>query len=221
MTLRNTLRAGVVGALGLVGIGALARRARDRAERRAGTGNPIIVYSVTINRPPEKVYEFFRQFDRLPQFMDYLVSVTEDEARERSHWVAKLPVGTIAWDAIITEQVPGRSLAWRTVPGSLVKLHGRVTFTRAPGRDSTEVRVELEFGLRGTGTSRHLAKLFAKPQIKGDLRRLKQVLETGEVLYSDASARKLPHPAQPSEQVDQTPAVFIPNRPTAQKGVSR
>jgi hypothetical protein len=48
------------------------------------------------------------------------------------------------------------------------------------------------------------AKLLAKPQIKGDLRRLKQIMEIGEVMKSDASIHAGPHPAQPSEE--RTPA---------------
>jgi uncharacterized membrane protein len=215
MRLATTLRLGALAAAGAGAI-ALVRRARHRTEHRT---NPIVVYTVTINRPPQQVYDFFRRFDRLPQVMDYLDSVTEDG--DRSHWVARLPIGKLSWDAILTEEIPARSLAWRTVPGSLIVQRGRVTFTQAPGRESTEVRVEFEVGLRGMQTSRILGKLVAKPQIKGDLRRLKQVLETGEVLVSDASVKRMPHAAQPSEHVDREPGVFIPHRPTAQKGVSR
>jgi uncharacterized membrane protein len=47
-----------------------------------------------------------------------------------------------------------------------------------------------------------VAKLFGEEpglQINGDLRRLKQVMETGEVVHSDASIHRGPHPAQPDE----------------------
>ena len=105
---------------------------------------------------------------------------------------------SVAWDAEITEDRPGEKIAWRTVEGGALAHQGEVTFARAPGRDMTEVRVQIELGLFGQAPSMRLAKLLTKPQIKGDLRRLKQVLETGEIVRSDASIHKGPHPAQPS-----------------------
>jgi uncharacterized membrane protein len=117
----------------------------------------------------------------------------------RSHWVAKLPLGgTISWDAEIIEDRPNELIAWRTVEGSVLCHRGEVTFARTPGRDMTEVRVELQVGLFGAPPSPVLAKLLTKPQIKGDLRRFKQVMETGEVLRSDASIHRGRHPARPS-----------------------
>ena len=95
-----------------------------------------------------------------------------------------------------------------------------MTFTRAPGRNSTEVRVAMRLGFTGKRPSALLAKLLAKPQIKGDLRRLKQVMETGEVLFSDATETLRPRPAQPIEEVQRRPKMFVPNAPTARKGVT-
>jgi uncharacterized membrane protein len=179
---------------------------------------------VTINKPPAEVYAFFRNLSQLPLFMDYLESVRVRDATY-SHWVAKLPLGgTVSWDAKITEDRPGEVIAWQSVEGSLIKTSGRVTFTRAPGRDMTEVRAEIQLGFLGTKPSTSVAKFFTKPQVKGDLRRLKQVLETGEVLFSDASAHRRPHAAQPSpagkpgDHVQQQQMPFIPNPPTATKG---
>ncbi|MEO7097103.1 MAG: hypothetical protein ABI175_27835, partial [Polyangiales bacterium] len=138
----------------------------------------------------------------------------------RTHWVAKLPVGTVEWDAVITEDTPGECIAWEALDSN-VTTEGRVTFAQTPGRNMTEVRVEMKLGFTGMQPSTLLAKYFAKPQIKGDLRRLKQVIETGEVLMSDASQMIKPHPAQPSETRDREPELFVPNPPTAVKGVTR
>jgi uncharacterized membrane protein len=185
-----------------------------------------VIFAVTINKPPGEVYAFYRKLSQLPLFMDYLASVQETGPRT-SHWVARLPVGgTVAWDAEIVEDRPGKLIAWKSVPGSPIALRGRVTFARTPGRNMTEVRVEMQLGVDGIHPSTVLAKLFARPQVKGDLRRLKQVIEAGEVLYSDASVHRGPHPAQPpapSERLRIEPAAmpFFPNPPTAEKGVTR
>lgn len=202
-------------ALAVAGVMAVDIIAARRARRPQGS-RPI-VYSVTINKPPDEVYAFFRKLSRLPLFMDYLESVTE--SGDTSHWVAKLPlVGTVAWDAKLKVDRPGELLEWETVPGSKIKQHGRVTFTRAPGRNATEVRLELRLGVRGTPASEALAKLLAKPEAKGDLKRLKQVIETGEVLYSDATEHDRPYPAQPARHGEhKRPRLFAPNPPTARK----
>ncbi len=167
-----------------------------RRNQKALASSPIM-YSVTINKPPGDVYAFYRDFTRFPEFMHYVESVTETGATSR--WVAKLPTGnTITWDARLIEDRPEELIEWESIDGAPLKLHGRVTFEKTPGRNMTEVRVELTVGPGSTA----LAKLFAKPQIKGDLRRFKQVMETGEVLVSDASRHRLPHPAQPSNKGD-------------------
>jgi uncharacterized membrane protein len=125
------------------------------------------------------------------------VTVIDDK---RSQWTARLPVGgTVRWQATITRDLPGQMLAWQA-EGAGLEHEGTVRFDRAPGRDSTEVRVSMFLGVGGVGPSSTLAKLLTKPQVKGDLRRLKQVLETGEVIYSDASAHRGRHPAQPSPE---------------------
>jgi uncharacterized membrane protein len=181
--------------------------------------NRPVISSVTINKPPGEVYAYFRQLEQLPLFMTYLAEVRQTGPRT-SHWVAKLPVvGNVAWDAEITEEKPGEVIAWRSAEGSPITMQGRATFVRAPGRNMTELRVELKVGLMGK-PSAALAKLLTRPEIKGDLRRLKQVMETGEVLRSDASVHRLPHPAQPPDTRIEPPRLpFTPHPPTAEKGV--
>jgi hypothetical protein len=170
------------------------------AARRAGPalpGGPAIA-AMTINKSPQEVYAFVRKLEQLPQFIDYLESVTERGTITR--WVAKLPLGgTVSWDTRITEDRPGEVLAWQSVEDSPIQVRGRVTFARAPGRNATEVRFELELGISRIEAIEALAKLFVKRQVKASLRRLKQLMETGEVLYSDASQERLPRPAQPAK----------------------
>jgi uncharacterized membrane protein len=178
---------------GALAVDAYAARAVTRAQESSA---PQPIYSVTIARSPAEVYGFFRKLENLPRFMDYLESVTE--LGGTSHWIARAPGGTVAWDAEIIEDVEGERIAWRTLAGSPFSHHGEVTFAVAPGGAGTEVRVTMELAVPGVAPSAVLARMITKPQIKGDLRRLKQVLETGEVLLSDASAHRGRHPARPS-----------------------
>ncbi len=94
-----------------------------------------------------------------------------------------------------------------------VRLMGDVELANAPHRESTEVRITVEL----TGSEK-LARVAVGPLLKGDLRRIKQVLETGEVLRSDASAHLLPHAAQPAPDAMPAPDLYIPHVANVQKG---
>ncbi len=206
----------VIGALAAVaGAGVLDVVASRRVQRAYDRANRPVMFAVTIAKPPYEVYEFYRRLEQLPIFMDYLESVVETGPRT-SHWIAKTPIGgRVEWDAEITTEQPGQCIAWQSREGSPIETRGTVTFDELHN-GHTEVRVEMQLGVLGE-PSAALARWFAKPQIKGDLRRLKQVLEAGEVLRSDASAHRMPHPAQPDPKARKAPPVFRPNPPAARK----
>jgi uncharacterized membrane protein len=186
----------LVGAIASVaGVAALDVIASRRAIRtQTGAGKPIL-RAITVYRPAADVYAFWRDFEQLPMFMSHLESV--EEMGGRSRWTAKLPTGnTVQWEAEVIDDRPGERIEWRTVRGSKHPNRGRVTFRPILGGSATEVCVEMQVG---EGVEAAIASLFAGAQIQGDLRRFKQVLETGEVVRSDASIHRGPHPAQPSE----------------------
>lgn len=140
--------------------------------------------SITIDKPVAEIYRFWRQLENLPRFMKHLESVTTID-EQRSRWVARAPFGqTVSWEAVITDDRPDELIAWRSIEGGSVETVGRVRFQPAPGNRGTEVHVRMEYkppaGLVGAA----VAKLFGEEpsqQIADDLRRLKQVIETGEV----------------------------------------
>lgn len=149
---------------------------------KAGSGYKI-EESVTIRRSPQDVYAFWRRFDRLPQFMDHLQEVKILEGN-RSHWVAKGPMGISAeWDAEIINDKPGELIAWRSLEGSRVDTAGSVHFRKAPGDRGCEVFVSLKYSPPGGKAGAWLASLFgqdAQKQVREDLRRLQRLLEAGE-----------------------------------------
>jgi uncharacterized membrane protein len=154
----------------------------------------------TINRSREEVYGFWRQLDNLPRFMTHLESV-EVLGNQRSRWVARGPGGVkVAWEAETIEDTPNRSISWRSLPGSQIENRGTVRFDRAPGNRGTELRVLLEYAPPGGRAANTLVKMIGRsPEqvIQEDLRRLKQLLETGEIPTSSASS-SLMQPAQPT-----------------------
>ncbi len=140
--------------------------------------------SVTVERSPEEVYQFWRQLENLPRFMEQVESVTA-LGNGRTHWKVKVPTGMpLEWEAEIVEDRPGEVIAWRTLPDSWVEHTGRVTFRPAPGNRGTEVHVNMSYlppgGVVGELFGR-LTNVITTQQVKEDIRRLKHVLEAGEV----------------------------------------
>ena len=156
--------------------------------------------SVTVGRSPEEVYSFWHDFENLPRFMRHLESV-KVTGEHRSHWKAKAPAGqSVEWDAVTTRDVPNELIAWRSEGDADVYNEGAVRFRPAPGNRGTEVHVELVYEPPGGIITSKLAKLFREEpgqQVKDDLLHLKQVMEVGEVVLSDATLTKGPHPARP------------------------
>jgi uncharacterized membrane protein len=146
---------------------------------RAGNGTRI-ERSVIVDRSPEDLFHFWRNFTNLPRFMDNLEAVTVID-EDRSHWVAKGPAGTrVEWDAVIHNEIEDELIAWRSLPGSDVDQAGSVHFIPV-GDDMTEVRVVLRYRPRTGKVSDTIAKLFGEDpgrQIADDLRRFKQVVES-------------------------------------------
>ncbi len=146
--------------------------------------------SITINASADALYAAWRDFERLPTFMYHLESVSTTGDR-RSHWVAKGPGGTtVEWDAEILDDVPGQRIAWRSVEGASVESSGSVRFRPAPAGQGTEVYVELTYTPPAGALGAVVAKVFGEEpgqQVSDDLRRFKQIVETGEVVRSAGS----------------------------------
>jgi uncharacterized membrane protein len=148
------------------------------------TSGNHVVHSVTIDRPRNELFTFWRELSNLPQVMSHLVSVTTVEGN-RSHWVAKAPAGrTVEWDAEIINEVPDETIAWRSLAGADVDNTGSVRFLDAPGGRGTVIKVTLEYIPPAGAIGKWVARLFGKEpkqQIREDLRRFKRQIETGEV----------------------------------------
>jgi len=141
--------------------------------------------AATINRPKDEVYAFWRDLENLAEIMEHVESVRVQGDGRRSHWVAKGPGGRrMEWDAEIINDIPGKLIGWRSLPGSDVSNAGSVHFADAAGGRGTEVRVELQYNPPGGTLGAFASKLFGgepSAQIHNDLKRLKMRLEAGVV----------------------------------------
>jgi uncharacterized membrane protein len=154
-------------------------------------GRIPITAALIIDCDRKELYRHWRELTNLPQFMKHLVRIDVKDTR-RSHWVANGPLGsTIEWDAEITEERPNELIAWRSIEGSEVNHAGSVRFEQAPGDRGTVVTVKMHYQpLLGTMGAAVIAWFGEDPNqtIKMDLRRLKQMMETGEVVTTEGQS---------------------------------
>jgi uncharacterized membrane protein len=148
--------------------------------------------SMTIQKPPEEIYRFWRNFENLPRFMERVVSVQNIDGK-RSHWVVRGPGGRLLeWDAEIINEVENELIGWRSLPGADVDNAGSVRFEQAPSGMGTEVKVSLQYVPPGGKLGAAIGELLgADPtrQLLEDLYRLKRLME------SEAGAVRLPQAA--------------------------
>ncbi|MGH9348867.1 MAG: SRPBCC family protein [Vicinamibacterales bacterium] len=154
----------------------------DTRERLRGARGIRVEDAVTINRPASEVYRFWRTLENLPRFMTHLTSVAVLEGGI-SRWVAKGPAGTsVEWDARIINEIENTLLAWQSLEGSTVASAGSVRFDETPR--GTQVRVHFQYDPPAGKLGAVVARLLGEDpsvQVRHDLRRLKQLLETGEI----------------------------------------
>jgi len=159
--------------------GLIAYKAAQTPSTGADTHATFIV-----NAPPEQAYKLWRDFAGLPRFMVHLKSVRELDGHH-SEWVALGPgQREIRWNAEIVEDTANQRIVWRSLPDSQVQTSGSVNFRPDPQGRGTFVSVNLQYGVPGGSLTTGLATLFGKhPEfvVREDLRRFKQLLETGEV----------------------------------------
>jgi uncharacterized membrane protein len=177
--------------------GPLLSDAPPRAVRGRASGfreSHVTGRAVTINRPRSELYAYWRDLSHLPRFMENLraIEVLDDK---RSRWRIAAPGGMdIEFQSEITEDQTDELIAWRSVSGAEVRNSGRVRFHDAPGGRGTIVDATLAYDPPGGAVGRLVAKVFQREpaiQIRRDLKRFKQLMETGEIATTE------PGPAAP------------------------
>ncbi|MEH1940819.1 MAG: SRPBCC family protein [Nostoc sp.] len=155
--------------------------------------------TLTINKPVEELYRFWRNFDNLPRFIKHLKEVRLYDEK-RSHWISKGFLNeSVEWDVVITEDRENELIAWTSVEGAAIETSGRVHFKPAPGDRGTEVKTIREFtppgGAIGAALAKpvaDIAKLFGDDpelQIKEDLRNFRMLMEAGEIATTEGQPR--------------------------------
>jgi uncharacterized membrane protein len=183
------------GALALLG---LSRRSRSGLALAAGGG--LLAYmgaraaatpaqavarsSVLVNCSPQEAFQFWRNFENLPLFMRHIDSVTIIDNR-RSRWIAAGPLGKpIEWEAEIVAERADELISWRSLADSDIQVDGFVEFRPATGKRGTVISANIIYSPPAGRVGHTIAKLLGKDPsflMKNDLRRLKALIEAGEI----------------------------------------
>lgn len=146
-------------------------------------GDSLSGRSVTINRDRKELYAFWRDFRNLPRFMDNVKAIEPIDGK-RSHWVVLAPgERTVEWTSRITEDREGEVIAWTSEEDADVPNSGRIEFKDAGAR-GTVVTATILYDPPAGVIGKLIAKMFQREpaiQARRDLRRFKQLMETGEV----------------------------------------
>ncbi|WP_022673888.1 SRPBCC family protein [Novosphingopyxis baekryungensis] len=202
--MKHKQEAGIAGGLVAVGLAVgtaafgifLGRRhsggnddAPQFARRSNQAEHALVGRSVTIRKPAAELYEYWRDFCNLPEFMENVEKIAKQGGPTGGAvWKVKAPGGgTIALKTEIAEEVENKRIAWRSVEGSDIEIMGEVRFSPAPGDRGTRVSLRIEYDAPGGAVGRSIAKAFLREpevQARHDLKRFKMLMETGEIATS-------------------------------------
>lgn len=175
-----------------------ASKRKDAVDEATGSliepkGDQLFGRSVTINRPVAELYGYWRDFGNLATFMDNVVEISAIDDK-RSHWVVKAPGGrSVEWDAVVTDERENEFIAWASEEGADVPNSGRIDF-RDAGTRGTVVTATIVYDPPAGVVGKVIAKLFQREpaiQARRDLRRFKQLMETGEIATSSFTRKQL------------------------------
>ena len=144
---------------------------------------PIAAKTLLVNCPRDQLYEQWKNFSNFAGFMENVDAIEACEGGS-SRWTIKAPAGkTVTLITRIREDIPGRKIAWESLPDSDIETKGQVEFEDA-GERGTFVSLVMSYSPPGGKVGQIAAKLLGREpniQARHDLRRFKQLMETGEV----------------------------------------
>jgi len=140
---------------------------------------PKVQESIEVQVPVQQAYNQWTQFEEFPKFMEGIQSVHQlDDTHVQ--WVAEIRGESREWTTEITDQQPDKKIAWKTVDGE-VKNDGVVQFE--PIGDG-QTRVDVQMEVEGESSTENVAGDLlgiVQAQVRGDLGRFKELVESGEV----------------------------------------
>lgn len=142
--------------------------------------------TILIDKPRSEIYAYFRDLSNQPKFMENLRTVRAEGSR--SHWTFGGAFGQdVEIEVELTDDRENERLAYASVAGSPIEMRGVVTFRDAPAGRGTYVEFDLVYVPPAGAAGRAVANLVRRSpqqQLRHGLKRLKMLMEAGEVATS-------------------------------------
>ena len=152
--------------------------------------------SVTIRRPVEEVFGFYRDFKNLPTFLGDVMAI-EPTGPATSRWTIEGPFGIQAhWTIEVTEQRENKLICYETVTSPITRTYWEIYFEPGPEAGETQVREVMKApGGKLVRAALALIGKYPAQEVTANLHRFKQVMETGRVTDTTYSVPgKFPQP---------------------------
>jgi len=130
--------------------------------------------SIDVNVPVSVAYNQWTQFEEFPRFMEGVESVRQLDDRHL-HWRANIGGKVEEWSAEITEQIPDKRIAWKSISGA--KNAGVVTFHRLSD-ETTRVTLQIDYEPQTWTESLGDLLGFLERRVQNDLDRFKEFIES-------------------------------------------
>jgi uncharacterized membrane protein len=146
---------------------------KQMKKSRTQNGESSITESIEVNMPVRTAYNQFTQFEDFPQFMKSVKEVRQLDDK-RLHWKANIAGEDKEWDAEITEQIPDKRIAWRSIGG--VQNAGVVTFHKISD-NVTRVTLQMDYQPDGPLEAIGDALGAVRMETRTNLQNFKEMLE--------------------------------------------
>lgn len=187
LTLYGGKRRGALGpAISSLGLAVVTRAFTNVEGRRligmnGRTRGVEIEKTITVNAPIDKVFTYWSHPENFPEFMSHVLEVRRIDAGIY-HWKVGGPAGLqVGWYGAITKLDFNKTLAWKSLPGSMVNQNGITRFTSNPD-GSTRIDIKMSYQPLAGIVGHEIGKLFGadpKHEMDDDLMRMKTFIETG------------------------------------------
>lgn len=164
--------------LNIVAVAALAVGgvilSKQLRKNRSGGALSSVKESIDVNVPVSTAYNQWTQFEDFPKFMDSVYEIRQLDDTHL-HWRANVAGEEKEWEAEITEQIPDKRIAWRSIGG--VRNAGVATFHRISD-NVTRVTLQMDYDPQSVAEKVGDALGAVKMELKGNLKRFKEMLES-------------------------------------------
>ncbi len=147
---------------------------KQMKKNRGFDADSSISESIEVNVPVRTAYNQWTQFEDFPQFMKSVKEIRQLDDKHL-HWCANVAGEDKEWDVEITEQIPDKRIAWRSVTG--VRNGGVVSFHKISD-NCTRIMLQMDYQPEGMAEKLGDSLGAVRMEARSNLQNFKEMLES-------------------------------------------